>query len=59
MKKQSTFMTSEKEHKVRNLTGFLKRHFCSLQESIGPLHQKHSNQTPSLAISASRWPRTR
>ena len=31
----------------RKLTGSLQKRFCSLEESIRPMHQKHSSRIPS------------
>ena len=44
---------------MKGLTRSLKRRFGSLQESIGPQHQRHSSHTPSLAISPWQLPGTR
>lgn len=46
------------EHKDENLTEFLRKHFCFLPESIGPLLLMHSSHTPSWAIFPLQWPHT-
>lgn len=43
---------------IEKLTEFLRKHFCSHAKSTGPLHQMHSNQTPSWATFAWQCPRT-